>query len=105
MKRIYISGKITGLELEIARDLFKKAEMKLKHLGFNPLNPMEEVPYNPDWSWEQYMAKDIELLITQCDAIYMLPNWTHSKGAMIEHYISNITQKVIIYEKENNQIG
>lgn len=38
-KKIYISGKISGIENE-APDLFLKAEKELKEKGFETINPI-----------------------------------------------------------------
>jgi hypothetical protein len=97
MKKIYISGKITGLPIEEARYNFAVAEKRLRSIGYEPINPMMEVPYNPNWTWNDYMIKDIKILLN-CDGIYMLYNWKDSKGARIEHNIAVETDKIIIYE-------
>lgn len=96
MKRIYISGKITGLDIKVAEQLFQQAASSIKDLGHIPVNPMEIVPYNPAWSWEKYMLADIELIFG-CDALYMLENWQQSKGAKIEHAVAVHTEKQVYY--------
>lgn len=81
--RIYISGKITGLPLQKAREKFADAQALLDEIGFEVINPMEkELP--TDATWEQHMVKDFELLLS-CDAIYMMDNWVDSMGAQIEY--------------------
>ena len=85
--KIYISGKITGLEISEAQSKFKEAEFELLRLELNPVNPMEHVPFNPDWEWKDYMLADIALLF-DCEAIYMLDNWGSSEGARIERQIA-----------------
>lgn len=82
---VYISGKVSGIE-EKARVLFARAEKELKLKGYNPINPMN-LPHCHDKSWHNYMREDIKALC-ECDAIYMLSNWTDSKGAIIEHRIA-----------------
>jgi hypothetical protein len=39
-------------------------------------------------SWKDYMITDIKALV-DCDAIFLLVNWTESKGAIVEFYIAN----------------
>lgn len=85
--RTYISGKITGLDLQVAREYFELAAQQLKEAGHLPVNPMEICPYNPEWEWHHYMAEDIRALLV-CDAILMLENWRESKGARVEHAIA-----------------
>lgn len=81
--KIYISGKITGLPLQEARQRFDDAQALLEEIGFEAVNPMEKgLP--ADATWEQHMVKDFELLLT-CSAIYMLDGWMNSTGAQIEY--------------------
>lgn len=98
MSRIYISGKITGLDISEAVCLFDFAERELQD-KFNCylINPLKAVPFDPEKTWEEYMIRDIELLFS-CDTIYMLENWKDSKGARIEHAIAIETGKTIIYQ-------
>ena len=96
MRKIYISGKITGIEEE-AKNLFKNAEEILTSQGFIVFNPMELVPYNPSYEWSDYMKDDIKIL-TECDAIYMLDNWTESKGAKIERQLAIDLGLNVIYQ-------
>lgn len=85
--RIYISGKITGLDVKVAKEYFDSVEQYLSQLGHLPVNPMNICPQNPEWQWQDYMAEDIRALLV-CDAIVMLENWKDSKGARIEHAIA-----------------
>lgn len=99
--RIYVSGKITGLQHEVAKEYFDQVTKQLRSAGHEAVNPMEVCPYNPEWTWEQYMAKDIEVLLG-CEAIFMLGNWRDSKGARIEHYIASETHKKIYYAQNHD---
>lgn len=97
MKRIYISGKITGIEEE-ASELFNKAEKVLIWEGKNPINPMKLNHQKHDGSWHSYMKTDIKALC-DCDEIFMLTNWTDSKGAIIEHTIAMFLGLKVTYQK------
>jgi hypothetical protein len=102
MKRIYISGKISGLDiLEAARN-FQEAESYLiiNYENIDVVNPMRESPYEKDKTWEQYMLEDINLLFS-CDSIFMLENWKSSKGARIEHNIAVEMGKIILYQNSS----
>jgi hypothetical protein len=99
--RVYISGKITGLPIEEAKALFDAAAAHISRNGETPVNPMELVPYNPEWEWKDYMLKDLELLF-DCKAIYMLNNWGSSKGARIERAIAIEHGMEILYQPDNN---
>lgn len=90
--KVYISGKITGIEEE-ASLLFKKTEEELNLKGFIAVNPMV-LPLG--YPWEYYMKEGIKLLM-DCDYIYMLPNWIDSKGSKIEHDLAKKLNLKIIY--------
>jgi hypothetical protein len=94
--RIYISGKITGMDEKEAFRIFEDAEKKMKELGYNVINPMK-LPHKHDKSWISYMEDDIEALM-KCDSIFMLPNWRESNGARIEHQIALCKKMIILYE-------
>ena len=95
--KIYVSGKITGLQPIEAKRLFKKGAEEAAKYAKEVVNIYEAVPYNPDTTWQEYMVKDIEILLS-CDSIYMLNNWQTSKGARIEHAIASILGINIIYQ-------
>lgn len=80
--KVYISGQITGLAEEEYKRKFKEAEDKLIGLGYDVVNPASLEPI-PNGTWTDYMRRDIKLL-TDCDYIYMLDNWTESTGAKAE---------------------
>jgi chromosomal replication initiation ATPase DnaA len=96
--KVYISGKITGLPLSEAEERFKDAEELISALNLTPVNPLKNgLPR--DSSWEEHMAKDIELL-KQCEAIFMLENWEDSRGAKIEYDFAIGSGKTIMYENQ-----
>jgi hypothetical protein len=97
MIRTYISGQITGLELDHATANFSEAYDDLCKKGYIPVNPMDILPYDPKHEWRDYMLADIKELFN-CDAIFMLKNWTHSKGARIERAIAVEMGIQIIYQ-------
>lgn len=94
--KIYISGKITGHPIEVAEHLFKEAEAQLLSEGHEVINPMT-IPHDHDKTWLSYMRADIKALV-DCDAIYMLRNWTESKGACTEFNLAHDLGLKIIEE-------
>ncbi len=97
MNRIYISGKITGLNITIAKYNFYSAQKHLLLKGLNPINPFDIVKYDEDKHWEDYMIECINVLF-KCDSIFMLKNWQDSKGARIERHIAAEMGLKIMYE-------
>lgn len=99
--KIYISGKVSGIENEAA-GLFEKAEKELQARGFETVNPMA-LPHQHDKSWHSYMKEDVKALC-DCDAIYMLSNWTDSKGAILENTIAMYLGLNVLYEAQYENI-
>jgi len=96
-KRVYISGKITGMEEE-AVGIFEKTENLLKeNFGVDTINPMK-LNHDHDKSWESYMRVCIKALC-DCDAIYIMPNYTQSRGALMEIAIAKDLGIVEFYEQ------
>lgn len=99
MKKVYISGKITGLCINEAQRLFDSAELWLKqNHDCDVVNPLAEVLSEDCVEWIDYMVEDLRLL-NDCDAIYMLNNWESSKGARIELAFATNLGKEVIFEK------
>lgn len=94
---IYISGKITGLDLSEALAKFKAAEYIIREQGGDPVNPMEIVEAEEGKEWEDYMREDI-IILMNCTEIYMLDNWTDSRGAKIEHALAKTLKYKIHYQ-------
>lgn len=99
-KRIYIAGKITGME-ERAKELFQDAEDYLRNLEHEPVNPMK-LEHKHGGKWQDYMKEGI-LAMMDCDAVFMLENWRDSEGATIEHKIA-VKLKMLIFYQENGPI-
>jgi hypothetical protein len=94
--KIYISGKITGLDYNEAFAMFEAAEDVLKRLGHVPVNPMKKVSEQEGKSWAEYMKEDIPILL-ECDGIYLLPNWRESRGARLERNIARELDMTAMY--------
>ena len=95
--KIYISGKVSGLDYADVRRTFQEAQDMLENLNFEVVNPLKN-GLNHTHTWEEHIARDIELLLP-CDAIYMLANWTDSVGSGIEHSIAVRMNKAIVFER------
>jgi hypothetical protein len=104
--KVYISGKITGLELSDAESKFELAEKdakyhfsKITESKIKSINPMK-LNHKENATWEDFMIVDIAELF-KCNAIYMLDNWRESKGARIEHSIAKEMGIPVFYEVTN----
>lgn len=93
--KVYISGKIGGLQEEIYLKKFKSAQLILESEGHEAVNPCE-IEHEHGKTWEEYMLCDIKALFP-CDAILMLDNWQDSKGARIEKFIAEQMSKKVYY--------
>lgn len=96
--KIYISGKITGVENY--REKFIKAEQYLRtnYPEAEIFNPGTFQFFGGTKTWSDYMRYDIERLV-KCDTIYMLKNWRTSKGAKLEKRIAEELGFNVLYEQ------
>ena len=76
--KVYLSGKITG---DVGyRQKFEAVQNELTSYGYVVFNPA----VLPDgFEYEDYMSLDL-LILSRCDAIYLLRDWKNSPGAKRE---------------------
>ena len=91
--KIYIAGKITGLDNY--KELFNKAENELLAKGYKVMNP-SILPEG--FTWSEYMGICFKM-IDICDEVYMLNNWEDSKGAKAENLYATGLGKKISYQE------
>lgn len=92
MKKIYIAGKINGVENY--RELFKKAEDELIKDGYLVMNPSL---LGEGFSYETYLPICL-LMLQSCDIIYVLNNYKTSVGAKVEIEFARAQGKHIIFQ-------
>lgn len=93
MKKIYIAGPMRYID-NFNFPAFLETEALLKDKGFIVFNPCR----NPlGLSLKDLMQVDM-LLISQCDAIYMLQGWEESSGAFTEKTYAKMIGLEVIYE-------
>ena len=85
-KKIYISGPISGYDIEERREAFAAVERMLREEGLEVVNPLN-VAFPEYCTHEQYMCVDIALLIG-CDYIYLMKGWDSSRGAVSEFLVA-----------------
>lgn len=100
-KRIYISGKITGLNFQSVIEKFILAQTTVMAqyndaIVENPIAITAHLPENS--AWETYMRECVKVL-SQCTHIYMLPCWKNSNGAKMELKMAIDLGIEIIFEK------
>lgn len=94
--RVYIAGKITGDANYYAKFHAAQDQLQLEY-GWNYwsiVNPVEMVPQG--WPWWRQMVRCLRL-VAGCKVVVMLPDWTQSRGARIEHEWAEFLGKEIIY--------
>ena len=94
MKKVYLAGKVTGLNLAELSHKFGAQEVKLMRMGFEVVNPLNIVPTKTDW--HNAMRICIAALVA-CDEAYFMPCYKESKGALIEHNLCHQLGIPVIY--------
>lgn len=97
MKRIYISGPMSGIP-EHNFPAFNAEAARLRALGYEVVNPAE-VNTDTSMTWHQCLREDIKHLC-DCDALALLPGWEHSTGAHLELHIAHRLGMKIVMAKE-----
>jgi len=81
VKRIYLSGPMTGLP-DLNFPAFDAAAAALRAKGIDVINPAEINPEG-EKTWHACMKADIKALC-DCTTICLLPGWENSSGAHLE---------------------
>lgn len=104
-RKVYISGQISGLNLDDAMTNFKIAEIELyadnvviKRQYITVINPFDIKPLFGVKKWLFYMIRDVYQLL-KCEEIYMLRNWQNSKGARIELAVASLIGLKVTFQK------
>jgi hypothetical protein len=97
MKRVYLSGKISGLEPKRYKRNFAYAKMDVLFSNKDAIvySPLEIKPLFGIKKYWFYMIADLYTLLFKCDTIYLLPNWKDSRGAKIELFFALLFNKKI----------
>lgn len=85
MRKIYISGKITGDSGYIEKFKAAEKEVRQQYKGCEIINPAVIMQTMPESTTHGEYMKISLCLLDMCDSIYMLPDWKESKGANMEY--------------------
>lgn len=98
--KVYVSGKITGLDPKEYLARFAEAQLYLEFHGHKVMNPASAMSgCTTGFSDDDYQHVCYAMIDT-CDAIYMLGNWQGSKGARKELQYAFDWRKQVMYQDE-----
>jgi len=86
MKRVYISGPMTGWP-DLNYPAFHERADKLRKMGFEVLNPAENFDGQQDIPRKVCLRQDLKLLL-KCEYITFLKGFETSAGALLEAYVA-----------------
>ena len=101
--KVYVSGPVSNRAFEDTKQHFRRIAAELRSSGLTPVDPtLIEQSSSPEENalkgWEDFMREGIKLLM-DCDAIYMLEGYEHSRGAKLEWQLADKLGMHIWYEK------
>lgn len=92
--KFYIAGPISNDPDWRAK--FNRAAGRLRGLGLDVANPAEfQWQEKEGISWDDCLKRDIPELL-QCDAVYLLPGWEQSRGAVLESHVARQVGLVVV---------
>lgn len=95
--KVYVAGKITGLDRSEAVAKFERAGKTLEGMGFSVLVPTV-LPLVDGMSHADYMHVCLAM-IDICDAAVFLPDWEDSPGAREEmDYAKRLGKKIYFWQ-------
>lgn len=94
--KAYIAGPMTGKPSWNFPAFFAEAAV-LRAEGFEVINPAELDDGDPETLiWSDCLKRDIPELV-RCQAIVLLPGWSESRGAQLEHHVACELGLQIVY--------
>lgn len=97
---VYVAGPMTGIP-DHNRPAFAAETARLRALGHTVLSPAEKMS-DADFraaiargaqhlgsaDYQRFMREDLLWIVTECDAISLLPGWEGSSGARVERAVA-----------------
>ena len=104
MKRdkVYISGPITSIGMDIAPCLFRMAEEKLQKQGYRTCNPLKMrlcVWLAQHDHYRLCLWLQLLWMSATCQCIYLLDGWHTSDGARAERAVARVMGITALYEQ------
>ena len=99
--KIYVAGKITGLDRKSVLDKFEAARKELAAQGHSVFVPTV-LPEYESVTHDDYMRVCFAM-IDICDAIFMLDDWQQSNGARMECQYASDWRKKILYQDDETR--
>lgn len=97
MKRVFISGPVTGLDYEKVVQDFNAAEQLLLNKGYQVMNPITFVPAGEEWI--PAMRRCL-VALSKCDVICFLPGFNTSEGSLFEFSIAHKLKMDVMFEDD-----
>lgn len=91
--KVFISGKVSGMDYYVAFNKFSEEEAMLSRIGYEVVNPTKLCKKH--WSWLRCMVVCLWNLLW-CNCVYQLDNWQDSRGARIEYKWAKFLGKKIL---------
>jgi hypothetical protein len=105
-KFVYISGPITGTDMDDTKNKFVKVHNKLWGLGAakvcNPIyfgKPPSDLSLDTSQKWEYYMKNSLRSLV-DCTTIVMMEGYHISKGARLEKFVAEQLGIKVLFERD-----
>jgi len=95
MKKIFISGAVTGMNYERVKARFANKEQQLFDMGYQVYNPLRYVKQGTPWN--EAMCICIPLVL-KSEMVYMLHGYEKSNGALFELETALRVEKEVLYE-------
>lgn len=101
-RKVFISGKVSGLDYMEACKQFYDASKLVLARGLHPVVPVDLC--RSFWSWSRCMAVCLWHLM-RCKYILQLDNWTDSRGAKWEYRAAKLLRKKSLKIENGKIVG
>lgn len=96
--KVYVAGRIEGLDAVEAKKGFVKAELRLRNQGHEAMSPKGLADYS--WLDGDGLAHIRHAMIDECDAVWLPKDWKGSKEMTDDYYYAKEWRKEVLREDE-----